>query len=264
MSDLQYLSSIKTSLRKKYYDENALKAYKEDINSFTKDQTNSSKYSYSVINDFLKVNNVNSNGKNIINIKLTKANKEKAKNIITIVKGIDKRMVPYDSTKKLYKGITHISKVTLDNNTPIIYKGYSSTTENYKTALEFADTKQEDHKIILILSLNPEIKVYNYNDKYNEYEILVERNTIMSNFIYKKYDTENNVHVYNAIVSKYNPDILYIPPKEASYFLDFKHNSTKLPEEAHYFLDLKYDATKSPKKIKIFDITRTKKKHSKH
>jgi hypothetical protein len=82
--------------------------------------------------------------------------------------------------------------------------------------------------------------------------------------IYKKYDTENNVHVYNAIVSKYNPDILYIPPKEASYFLDFKHNSTKLPEEAHYFLDLKYDTTKSPKKIKIFDITRTRKKHFKH
>jgi hypothetical protein len=264
MSSLQYLSSIKTSSRKKYYDENALKAYKEDIHSYTKDPINTSQYSYSVINDFLKVNNVNANGKNLINIKLNKVNKEKAKNIITIVKGIDKRMVPYNSTKKLYKGITHISKVSLDKNTPIIYKAYNSTTENYKIAVEFADTKQEEYRIVLILSLNPQIKVYNYNDKDDESEIVLERNTIISNFIYKEYDTKNNVHVYNAVVSNYYPDILYIPPKEASYFLDLKYDNTKLPEEASYFLDLKYDSTNSPKKIKIFDITRTRKNIKKH
>ena len=93
---------------------------------------------------------------------------------------------------------------------------------------------------------------------------MLERNTIISNFIYKEYDTKNNVHVYNAVVSNYYPDILYIPPKEASYFLDLKYDNTKLPEEASYFLDLKYDSTNSPKKIKIFDITRTRKNIKKH
>ena len=261
MNDFDFMSSIKRSSRKKYYDENALKAYKEDIKSYTKDSTNSSQYSYSAINDFLSVNNVNANGKNLINIKLTKVNREKAKNIITIVKGIDKRMVPYNSTNKLYKGITHISKVTLDKNTPIIYKAYNSTSESYEIAVGFANTEREENKIVLILSLNPEIKVYNYNDKDDENEILLERNTIISNFIYKTYDTKNNVHVYNAVVSKYWPDILYIPPKEASYFLDLKDDTTsKLPEDAHFFLNLNNDTTKSPKKIKIYDITRTKKK----
>jgi hypothetical protein len=261
MNDFDFIRSIKRSSRKKYDDENALKAYKEEIKSYTKDSANSSQYSYSEINDFLNVNNVNANGKNLINIKLSKVNKEKAKNIITIVKGIDKRMGPYNSTNKLYKGITHISKVTLDKNTPIIYKAYNSTSENYDIAVTFTNTEREENKIVLIISLNPEIKVYNYNDKDNENEILLERNTIISNFIYNKYDAKNNVYVYDAVVSKYLPDILYIPPKEASYFLDLKYDTTlKLPEDAYYFLNLKYDTTKSPKKMKIYDLTRTKKK----
>lgn len=261
MSALHYLSSIKTKSRKKYYDENALRAYKEDINSYTKysDPTKISNYSYKMINDFLKVNNVNADGINLINIRLTKVNKEKAKNIITIVKGIDKRMVPYNSTNKLYKGITHISKKTLDENIPIIYKAYNSTTEDYKTAVGFAITEQAEYRIVLILSLNPEIKVHNYNDKDNEYEILLERNTIISNFIYKSYDETNQVHIYYAIVSKYNPEPIFIPAKTRTNFFDLKIIKTKTPEKAPPdFFDL-LDIHK-PEKLQIYDITRTRRK----
>lgn len=116
MNSLQYISPIQSISRKKYYDENALKAYKEDINS----QSKKDYYSYEVINDFLKVNNVNTDGINLINVKTTKVNREKAKNIIEIVKGIDRRMSPYNSKNKLYKGITHVSKRTLDNNISLI------------------------------------------------------------------------------------------------------------------------------------------------
>ena len=108
MDDLQYISSIKTKSRKKYYDENALKAYKYNIKSYNKGFS----YDYGIINEFLQVNNVNNNGINLINTKMTKVNRERAKNIIEIVNGIDKRMALYNSTKTLYKGITHISKKT--------------------------------------------------------------------------------------------------------------------------------------------------------
>jgi len=33
MNDLEFISSIKTESRKKYYQDNAVKAYKEDIKS---------------------------------------------------------------------------------------------------------------------------------------------------------------------------------------------------------------------------------------
>ena len=149
MNSLQYISPIQSISRKKYYDENALKAYKEDINS----QSKKDYYSYEVINDFLKVNNVNTDGINLINVKTTKVNREKAKNIIEIVKGIDKRMIPYKSTNKLYKGITHISKRTLDNNIPLIYKSYNSTTLEYKIAASFANIETDEYRIVLILTV---------------------------------------------------------------------------------------------------------------
>jgi hypothetical protein len=222
MDSLQYVSSIKSESRKKYYDKNALKAYKEDIKSYNKDSENDSRYTYDIINEFLKVNNVDNYGKNLINIKKTKVNREKAKNIIEIVKGIDKRMVYYNSKNTLYKGITHISKITIDNNFPIIYKSYNSTTEDYKIAASFANTDINDNRIVLILTINPDIKVYNYNDIENEKEILLQRNTIISNFVYKCYDKKNMVHVYYAIVSKYNPEPLFLPPTTSSNFIDFK------------------------------------------
>jgi hypothetical protein len=240
MNSLQLVSSIKTKSRKNYYDKNALKAYKEDIKSYKKGIENDSYYSYETINDFLKVNNVNIDGINLINIKTTKVNREKAKNIIEIVKGIDKRMVPYTSKNKLYKGITHISKRTLDDNMCVIYKSYSSTTIDYQIAASFANTETDDYRIVLILTVQPEIKVYNYMDKHNENEILLERNTIISNFVYNSYDKKNNVHVYEAIVSKYNPLPLYIPSKGSPDFLNLKINKN-LP----------------PKKMKIFDINKT-------
>ena len=240
MNSLQLISSIKSKSRKQYYDENALKAYKEDIKSYKKGIDNDSYYSYETINDFLQINNVNTEGINLINIKTSKVNKEKAKNIIEIVKGIDKRMVPYTSKNKLYKGMTHISKRTLDSNIPVIYKSYNSTTLDFQIAASFANTETEDYKIVLILSVQPEIKVYNYMDKYNENEILLERNTMISNFVYNSYDKKNNVHVYDAIVSKYNPLPLYIPPKAS-------------PD----FLNLKIDKNLPPKKMKIFDINKT-------
>lgn len=235
MNSLQYISPIQSKSRKKYYDDNALKAYKDDIKSYNNSR-NDSKYTYEVINDFLKVNNVNTDGINLINKKMTKVNKEKAKNIIEIVKGIDKRMSPYNSKNILYKGITHISKKTLDFNTPIVYKAYNSTTTDYQKAVSFANIEADDYRIVLSLTINPELNVYNYMDIDDESEILLERNTIISNFVYNTYDKKNKVHVYEAIVSKYNPEPMFLPQKGS---IDF--------------LSLKVDKS-SPKLMKLFDI----------
>ena len=235
MNSLQYISPIQSKSRKKYYDDNALKAYKDDIKSYNNSR-NDSKYTYEVINDFLKVNNVNTDGINLINKKMTKVNKEKAKNIIEIVKGIDKRMSPYNSKNILYKGITHISKKTLDFNTPIVYKAYNSTTTDYQKAVSFANIETDDYRIVLSLTINPELNVYNYMDIDDESEILLERNTIISNFVYNTYDKKNKVHVYEAIVSKYNPEPMFLPQKGS---IDF--------------LSLKVDKS-SPKLMKLFDI----------
>jgi hypothetical protein len=233
MNDLQYISSIKTKSRKKYYHENALKAYKYNIKSYNKGFS----YDYGIINEFLQVNNVNNDGINLINTKLTKVNRKRAKNIIEIVNGIDKRMTLYNSTKTLYKGITHISKRTLDSNTPVIYRSYNSTTTDYKTALNFTNPEYDEYRVILILTIDPMIKSYDYKDKNDESEILLERNTIISNFVFNSYNEINKVYFYNAIVSKYNPEPLFIPPKVS-------------PD----FLGLKIDKNISPKKMKIFDI----------
>ena len=237
MNSLEYISSIKTKSRKKYYDENALKAYKEDIKSYKKNSDNEINYTYELINNFLQINNVNTDGINLINIKNTKVNKKRAKNIIEIVKGIDRRMLPYNSKKQLYKGITHISKKTLDEKTPIIYKSYNSTTIDYDIAVSFANPEFNEYRIVLILTIDPTIKIYNYKDKDNESEILLERNTIISNFIFNYYDKKNKVYVYDAIVSKYTPYPLFIPPKASPNFLDLKINKDN-----------------SPKEMKIFDI----------
>jgi hypothetical protein len=216
MNDLYVVSPIKRESQKKYYDGIALKAYKYKMKSYNK----GSSYDYGTINEFLQVNNVNSNGVNLINLKLSKVNKERAKNIIEIVKGIDRRMVPFNSlpslpynSKKIYKGITHISTRTLDSNTPIIYKSYNSTTTDYKTALNFTNPEYDEYRVILILTIDPTIKVHDYNDKDDESEILIERNTILSNFHNKTYNEKHKVFFYNALVSKYNPEPLFIPPK---------------------------------------------------
>jgi hypothetical protein len=119
---------------------------------------------------------------------MTKVNKEKAKNIIEIVKGIDKRMSPYNSKNILYKGITHISKKTLEFNTPIVYKAHNSTTTDYQKAVSFANIEADDYRIVFALTINPELNVYNYMDIDDEAEILLERNTIISNFVYNTYD----------------------------------------------------------------------------
>jgi len=242
MDSFQFISSIESESRKKYYNENALKAYKEDIKSYKKGSDYDSKYTYEIINDFLKVNNVNIDGINLINKKKTKVNIKKAKNIIEIVKGIDKRMTPYNSNMELYKGITHISKKTLDVNNPVIYKSYNSTTLNYKIATSFANTYDDDFRIVLKLTINPDIKAYNYMDKNNESEILLERNTIISNFVYNSYDNKQNVHIYNAIVSRYNPQPLFIPKKTST---------------SPNFLDLKINKNITLKQMKIFDINKT-------
>ena len=239
MNSLQLISSVRTKSRKKYYEDNALKAYKEDINSYNKSIGDGSFYSFEVINNFLKVNNVNSHGINLINVKLTKVNKEKAKNIIEIVKGIDSKMTPFNSRNKLFKGITHISKKTLDENIPLIYKPYNSTTLNFETAVSFANTETDEFRIVLILTVPPELNVYNYMDEYDEYEILLERNTIISNFVYNSYDKKNKVHVYDALVSKYNPLPFYIPQKASQDFLN-----------------LRIDKTKPAIQMKIYDINR--------
>jgi hypothetical protein len=240
MNSFQFISSIESKSRKKYYNENALKAYKEDIKSYKKGSNYDSNYTYEIINDYLRVNNVNIDGINLIDKKKTKVNIKKAKNIIEIVKGIDKRMTPYNSNKELYKGITHISKKTLDENNPIVYKSYNSTTLNYQIATSFANSDDDDFRIVLILTINPDIKVYNYMDKNNESEILLERNTIISNFVYNSYDNKQNVHIYNAIVSQYNPQPLFIPKKTVPNFLD-----------------LKIDENITLKQMKIFDINKT-------
>jgi hypothetical protein len=240
MNSFQFISSIESKSRKKYYNENALKAYKEDIKSYKKGSNYDSNYTYEIINDYLRVNNVNIDGINLIDKKNTKVNIKKAKNIIEIVKGIDKRMTPYNSNKELYKGITHISKKTLDENNPIVYKSYNSTTLNYQIATSFANSDDDDFRIVLILTINPDIKVYNYMDKNNESEILLERNTIISNFVYNSYDNKQNVHIYNAIVSQYNPLPLFIPKKSVPNFLD-----------------LKIDENITLKQMKIFDINKT-------
>ena len=72
MNSLEIVSSIKTQSRKKYYDENALKAYKDNLKSYKKKQDNQASpaskatpldfsvpYDYAVINEFLQINNVN-------------------------------------------------------------------------------------------------------------------------------------------------------------------------------------------------------------
>jgi hypothetical protein len=128
----------------------------------------------------------------------------------------------------------------LDSNTPIIYKSYNSTTTDYKTALNFPNPEYNEYRVILILTIDPIIKVYDYKDKNDESEILLERNTIISNFIFKSYNELNKVYFYNAIVSKYNPEPLYIPPKAS-------------PD----FLGIKIKKNRSPKEMKIFDIKKT-------
>jgi hypothetical protein len=251
MNSLEIVSSIKTKSRKKYYDEKALSAYKRGIRSYKRDNPldfGGIPYDYAVINDFLKINNVNNEGVNLINLKMSKVNIKRAKNIIGLVKGIDKRMIPlfslpYNFKKPLYKGITHISKITLDSNTPIIYKAYCSTTVDYETALNFTyqkSQKKDDYSIVLKLQLNPSIKAYDYNDETYESEILLERNTIISNFVFNSYDSNNGVYIYDAIVSKYNPEPLFIP-KNAS------------PN----YLGIKIKRNRSPKEMKIFDIKKT-------
>ena len=241
MNSFENISSIKTTSRKKYYDENALKAYKINLKSYKRDSGNSSNsgysYDYGIINGFLQVNNVNNKGINLINLKTAKVNKERAKNIIEIVKGIDKRMVPYKSKQVLYKGITHISKRTLDSKTPFIYKAYNSTTTDYNTALNFTYQKSDEYSIVLRLTIDPSIKVYEYKDNDDESEFLLERNTIISNFIFNTHDKKNKVYIYDAIVSKYSPELLFIPPKASPDFLGLKINK-----------DI------SPKEMKIFDI----------
>lgn len=235
--DFETISPIQSKSREDYYDKNALKAYKGDIKSYNGE----SRYNYETINGFLQVNNVNSKGVNLINIKHNKLSKERVKNIIEIVKGIDRRMRPYNSKKQIvYKGITHISKRTLDINTPVIYKSYNSITTDYETAMSFARSeKGDEYRIVLELTIHPQIKAYDYSDEYNESEILLERNTVLSNFEYKERDIKNRVYIYTALVSKYNPEPLFIPPK----------SSPKL-------LDLRIDKNTSPKKIKLFDIMR--------
>ena len=116
----KFLSPIKTDSRKKYYKENALKAYKDDVKKYKARDTSKSTYTYRIINDFLKINNVNDEGINIVNLKLAKVNREQAKDIIQIVLEIDNLMTPLKNTKIFYKGITHISKKTLDRNLPNI------------------------------------------------------------------------------------------------------------------------------------------------
>ena len=108
--------------------------------------------------------------------------------------------------------------------------------------MSFANTEEGDeYRIVLELTIHPQIKAYDYGDEYNESEILLERNTVLSNFEYKKKDIKNRVYVYKALVSKYNPEPLFIPPK----------SSPKL-------LDLRIDKNTSPKEIKLFDIRRNK------
>ena len=244
MNSLEIVSSIKTQSRKKYYDENALKAYKDNLKSYKKKQDKPDKkatpldfsvpYDYAVINEFLQINNVNTEGINLINLKITKGNKKRAKNIIEIVKGIDRRMVPLPRSfkKPLYKGITHISKRTLDSNTPVIYKSFSSTTADYETALNFTYQKSQkmderdmakydEYSIVLKLQLDPSIKVFDYEDETYEAEFLLERNTIISNFVFNSYDKKEGVYIYDAIVSKYSPELLFIPKKASPKFPDF-------------------------------------------
>ena len=257
MNSLELISSIKTKSRKKYYDENALKAYKNNLKSYNNGNRldfSGAHYDYAVINEFLQINNVNNEGINLINLKTAKVNKKRAKNIIEIVKGIDKRMVllPRNFKKPLYKGITHISKRTLDSNTPVIYKSYSSTTADYETALnftyqksqksdEYGIQKYDEYSIVLKLTIDPTIKVYDYEDETYESEFLLERNTIISNFVFNSYDKQNGIYIYDAIVSKYSPELLYIPKKASPDFLSLKLNK-----------DI------SPKEMKIFDINKRK------
>jgi len=243
MNSLELVSSIKSHSRKKYYDENALKAYKDNLKSYKKNNVKdkpatpldfSVPYDYAVINEFLQINNVNTEGINLINLKTTKGDKRRAKNIIEIVKGIDRRMVelPRSFKKPLYKGITHISKRTLDSNMPIIYKSFSSTTANYETALNFTYqmsqkmddygmAKYDEYSIVLKLQLDPSIKVFDYEDETYEAEFLLERNTIISNFVFNSYDKNEGVYIYDAIVSKYSPELLFIPKKASLKFPDF-------------------------------------------
>lgn len=253
MNSLEIISSIKTLSRKKYYDEKALSAYKKGIRSYNKGEPLDFRgYDYAEINNFLQINNVNNDGINLINLKTAKVNKKRAKNIIEIVKGIDKRMVllPSNFKKPLYKGIIHISKRTLDSNTPVIYKSYNSTTADYETALNFTYQKSQkydeksiqkydEYSIVLKLTIDPAINVYDYDDDTYESEILLERNTIISNFVFNSYDKNNKVYIYDAIVSKYNPEPLFIPKKA---FPDF--------------LGVKIKKNTSPKEIKIFDINK--------
>uniref|UniRef100_A0A6C0LBJ6 Uncharacterized protein n=1 Tax=viral metagenome TaxID=1070528 RepID=A0A6C0LBJ6_9ZZZZ len=230
MNSLEIISSMKTKSRKKYYDENAIEAYKNRLKSYnSKDLKDFGgiPYDYAVINKFLQINNVNNEGTNSINLKMSKVNKKRAKNIIELVKGIDKRMVllPHNFKKPLYKGITHISKITLDSNTPVIYKAYCSTTTDYETALNFTydkSLKKDEYSIVLKLQLNPTIKVYDYEDYTYESEFLLERNTVISNFVFNSHDRKNGVYIYDAIVSKYNPEPLFIPKKTSPDFLGLK------------------------------------------
>ena len=53
-------------------------------------------------------------------------------------------------------------------------------------------------------------------------------------------DNKQNVHIYNAIVSQYNPQPLFIPKKTVPNFLD-----------------LKIDENITLKQMKIFDINKT-------
>ena len=59
-------------------------------------------------NEFLNINNVNNEGLNLINLKLSKVNIKRAKNIIELVKGIDKRMIQLPYFKKPFTKVLHI------------------------------------------------------------------------------------------------------------------------------------------------------------
>lgn len=226
---LALVSQIKTKERKKYYNDNALKAYKKDIRPYN-DILNED-YSYSVINTFLNKYNIDDNGNMMISNKIYKKDKNIIQNILEIITSIDALMKNNTLSKKLYKGFTHIHKKTLDLNiTPIVYKGFNSITDDYDTAVDFANQNQDlNFNILLEIEINNKnniiksININEYIDDDDEDEILLERNTQFSNFKFIKYDDKNKVYVYSTILSKYTPTLIFLPNsniKENSVFLN--------------------------------------------
>ena len=107
--------------------------------------------------------------------------------------------------------------------------------------MNMVSKKYDEYSIVLKLTIDPTIKVYDYEDETYESEFLLERNTIISNFVFNSYDKQNGIYIYDAIVSKYSPELLYIPKKASPNFLSLKLNK-----------DI------SPKEMKIFDINKRK------